>query len=43
VSDSFGQLIRLIDGATEPPRIEFARPRQTRGLDFLAEVRATAQ
>ena len=42
-SDTFGQLIRLIEGATEPPRIEFALPHQTRGLDFITEVLATAK
>ena len=42
-SDTFSQLIRLIEGATEPPRIEFALPHQTRGLDFVAEVRAIAK
>ena len=41
-SDTFSQLITLIEGATEPPRIEFALPDRTRGLDFVAEVRATA-
>jgi len=42
-SDTFVQLIRLIEGATEPPRIEFVLPHETRGLDFVAEVRATAK
>jgi quinol monooxygenase YgiN len=42
-SDTFGQLIRLIEGATEPPRIEFALPHQTRGLDFVVEVLAIAR
>ena len=42
-SDTFSQLMRLIDGATEPPFIEFALPHQTRGLDFVAEVLASAR
>ena len=38
-SRSFRSLASLIDSATESPRVEFALPGGTRGLDFLAEVR----
>ena len=40
-SDTFAQLVTLIEGSTQPPRIEFALPHQTRGLDFVEEVRAS--
>jgi quinol monooxygenase YgiN len=42
-SDSFGHLVALMENATEAPRIEFALAHETRGLDFLDEVRASAQ
>ena len=38
-SDTFNQVITLIDRASRPPRIEFALPHGTRGLDFVEEVR----
>jgi quinol monooxygenase YgiN len=41
-SDTFAQLVTLIEEATQPPRIEFALVDRTRGLDYLEEVRATA-
>ena len=40
-SDTFAQLITLIEGASQAPRIEFALPRGKRGLDFVAEVRGS--
>ncbi len=40
-SDTFSQLITLIEGASQAPRIEFALPRGKRGLDFVAEVRGS--
>ena|SRR5947207_10106870 len=39
-SDTFAQLVTLIEESTQPPRIEFALVDQTRGLDYLEEVRA---
>jgi quinol monooxygenase YgiN len=42
-SETFGRLIMLIEDASEPPRIEFALPNQTRGYDFVAEVRAATR
>jgi quinol monooxygenase YgiN len=42
-SDTFVQLIRLIEGAIEPPHIEFALPDHTRGLDFVDEVRSSGR
>jgi len=42
-SDTFAQLVTLIEDATQPPRIEFTLPHETRGLDFVDEVRASAQ
>ncbi len=42
-SDTFSNLVALMEGATEPPRIEFMLPHATRGLDFVEEVRATAR
>jgi hypothetical protein len=41
--DTFSQLIMLIEDATQRPRIEFRLPDQTRGFDFVAEVRATTR
>jgi quinol monooxygenase YgiN len=38
-SDTFAQLVMLIEDATQPPRIEFSLDRETRGLDFVEEVR----
>jgi quinol monooxygenase YgiN len=38
-SRAFTSLATLIDDATEAPRVEFALPGGTRGLDFLQEVR----
>jgi len=40
-SDSFDQLVTLIEDATHPPRIEFTLHDQTRGLDFVEEIRAS--
>jgi quinol monooxygenase YgiN len=40
-SDTFVQLVTLIEESTQPPRIEFALAHETRGLDYLEEVRAT--
>ncbi len=42
-SDTFSQLVSLIEGAVQPPRIEFALDHETRGLDFMDEVRASLQ
>jgi quinol monooxygenase YgiN len=38
---SFTELASLIEGATEPPYVEFALPSGARGLDFVEEVRRT--
>ena len=42
-SDTFSQLIMLIEDAAQAPRIEFTLPNATRGFDFVAEVRAPAR
>ena len=42
-SDTFSQLVTLIEGAVQPPRIEFALDHETRGLDFVEEVRGSPQ
>ena len=39
--DTFSQLVTLMEDATTPPHIEFALGRETRGLDFVEEVRAS--
>ena len=39
MSDTFAQLVNLVEDAAQPPRIEFALDRETRGLDFVEEVR----
>ena len=41
-ADSFDQLVSLMEDATQPPRIEFLLAHETRGLDFVEEVRASA-
>jgi quinol monooxygenase YgiN len=41
-SDTFAQLVALIEDSTQPPRIEFSLEHETRGFDYLEEVRATA-
>jgi quinol monooxygenase YgiN len=41
-SDNFSQLATLMDDATQPPRIQFALAHETRGFDFLEEVRLSA-
>ena len=40
-SDTFAQLVTLIEDASRPPRIEFSLGRSTRGLDYVEEVRGT--
>jgi quinol monooxygenase YgiN len=42
-SDTFSQLVTLIEGAVQAPRIEFALDHETRGLDFVEEVRGSPQ
>jgi quinol monooxygenase YgiN len=42
-SDTFSRLAILIEDATRPPRIEFTLAHETRGSDFLEEVRASTQ
>jgi quinol monooxygenase YgiN len=43
LADSFSRLFTLIQDATPPPRIEFTLAHQTRGLDFVEEVRASVR
>ena len=43
LSDSFAQLIALIEEGSQPPRIEFLLAHETRGLDFVEEVRRAEQ
>ncbi len=40
-SETFSQLVTLIEDAAQPPRVEFRLVHQTRGLDFAEEVRAS--
>ncbi len=42
-ADTFSQLIMLIEEAAQSPLIEFRLPHETRGLDFVHEVRAAAR
>jgi quinol monooxygenase YgiN len=41
MSDTFSQLAALMEEANTPPHIEFALAHARRGLDFVAEVRAS--
>ena len=38
-ADTFVQLITLMEESAQPPQIEFALARGTRGIEFVAEVR----
>ena len=40
-SDSFAQLVTLMENATQAPRIEFTLPHETRGLDYVVEARSS--
>ncbi len=42
-ADTFADLASLIEEASQPPKIEFALNHETRGFDFVEEVRASAQ
>lgn len=42
LSDTFEHLVTLIEDATQPPRIEFTLAHETRGFDFVEEVRGSA-
>jgi quinol monooxygenase YgiN len=37
-SNSFRELVALIEDATEPPLVEFTLPEGTRGLDYVEEA-----
>jgi len=39
-SDDFTQLLSIVDMAAEPPALEFWLGGTTRGLDYVAEIRA---
>jgi quinol monooxygenase YgiN len=39
--EGFRQLITLMEEADQPPRIEFALARGTRGFEFVKEIRGT--
>jgi quinol monooxygenase YgiN len=41
-SDNFARLVTLMEDASQPPRIEFTLVHETRGLDFVEEIRASA-
>ena len=41
-SDTFAHVVSLIEDAADPPRVEFTLPHETRGLDFVEEIRAGA-
>ena len=38
-SGSFGDVVALMENTSDPPRIEFQLAHETRGLDFIEEVR----
>ena len=42
-SDTFEHLVTLMEDATQPPRIEFTLAHETRGLDFVEEVRGSTR
>ena len=38
-ADTFGQLVALMEDASQPPHIEFALARGTQGIEFVEEAR----
>ena len=40
-SKRFTRLLEVLEAAPEPPLVEFDFPTETRGLDYVAEVRAS--
>jgi quinol monooxygenase YgiN len=42
-ADTFAHLIALMEQAAQPPRIEFALARGTRGVEFAEEVRRSTE
>jgi hypothetical protein len=43
MADTFGHLISLIEEASQPPQVEFALVRGTKGFEFVEEARGSAQ
>jgi len=43
LTDTFEHLVTLMEGATQAPRIEFTLANETRGFDFVEEVRGFAR
>ena len=41
-SDSFTSVLALLESAEEPPQVQFDFITRTRGLDYVEEVRGTA-
>ena len=37
--EKFGQLVTLMEDASQPPQIEFSLPRGTKGVEFIEEAR----
>jgi quinol monooxygenase YgiN len=42
-SETFSSLVTLIEDATQRPEIQFTLPHETRGFDFVEEVRLSSQ
>ena len=38
-ADTFGRLVTLMEDASQPPQIEFALVRETKGVEFIEEAR----
>jgi len=41
LTDTFVQLVAMMEEAIDPPHVEFVLGHKTRGLDFVEEVRAS--
>ena len=39
IDSTFGQLVMLMEDASQPPQIEFVLPRGTKGIEFIEEAR----
>src|SRR5436190_1745558 len=37
--DTFGQLVSLMEEASQPPHIEFVLPHETKGFEFIEQAR----
>jgi quinol monooxygenase YgiN len=39
IDNTFGQLVMLMEDASQPPQLEFVLPRGTKGVEYIEEAR----